>query len=309
MAGEPRATDGSPGTDEIARQLLLYIVRSRGIVGENMLLLVLMKLSGEIEGGELQSWKSKLSGAIKTINLKLHPLDHKVVRVSHGMGKNIVTREAEESCSALRMSSSSIDLPRSNKFYVYIDVGSVDETKLATRFSQRETEFIKWALQEISSAGSEVRKDLVPEDCATVQEVDRIRRGSQEGVASWASCVSFTVGSSRLSRFKELNALEIEQLLARLCDYKWFSRNARGEVGLDLRCIAELEENLITTYGFLRCEICDRLAVHGVMCPHEGPEIDSAVWHVDCYQHQIAHVGQDCPKCGESLITRGVYVI
>lgn len=297
---------GNLTNDGLARIVLQYILRSRGIVGENILLLALMRLQGDTEADDVQELSSRLSKVIKTINLKLHPLNYKVVRVSHGLGKNVVANKSE-AFSAAQASSTTVTLPKSNRFFVYVDTGSVDETKLATRFSQREIEFIKWALQEISNHGTVIKKLTPPENCTVVEEVNRIRRATLDDPIDWDRFVSFTVGSSALSRFKELNALEIEQLIIKLCEYKWFSRNDKGEIGVDLRCIAELEENLITSYGLLQCENCDRLATQGVMCPHDGTA--SSIWHVDCYQHQISHVSQDCKICGKSLVTSGVYVI
>lgn len=295
---------------DTAVQLLQYILRSRGIIGESTLILALMRLAGSNSRRDAEEWYTMLSGIIKTINLKLHPLNYKVLRVTHGVGKNVVARKSEDFsrfCVAYT-GNTDIGLPHNNKFYVYIDTGSVEETKLATRFSTKEVEFIKWALQEISDAGSVVRNTGC-EDSTIAQEVNGIRCGMVEDVEDWHTHVSFTVGSSRLSQFKELTALEVEQLIIKLCENKWFARNKQGAMGLDIRCIAELEENLITGYGFLRCDNCDRLAVQGVLCDHEGREIPSSIWHVDCYQHQISHVSQDCKTCGKSLITSGVYVI
>ncbi|QLQ81055.1 hypothetical protein HG537_0E04100 [Torulaspora globosa] len=303
--GQLKLTD-----DDLGRYILQYLLNSRGICEESMLLVALRRLCDEPVGGmDLEEWQKRLSDVIKKINVKLNRLDYKIVQISHGMGKNIVvskSRKAMESYSRAIGDTLSV----TNRFYVYIDVGAVEETKLATRFSQKEIDFIKHAIQTICESGFNIRQDEVPTTSAVVQEVDRVRRAVLERTETdfepWDKYTTFAVGSSALTQYQNLNALEIEDLIIRLCEYKWFCRNDNGEINLDLRCIAELEDNLISTYEFPACQNCNRLAIYGVMCPHKDPP---SIWHVDCYHYQIAHKDTNCTICGESLITNGVYVI
>ncbi|QLL33497.1 hypothetical protein HG536_0E04080 [Torulaspora globosa] len=312
-AGQSKLTD-----NDLGRYILHYLMSSRGICEENVLLIALMRLCDEPveEAGEMdiEGWQKRLSDVIKRINLKLNGLDYKVVQISHGMGKNIVaskSKEAMQFCSRAITSPGATALSATNRFYVYIDVGAVEETKLATRFSQKEVDFIKHAIQKTCESGFNIRQGEVSATSAVVQEVDRVRRLVLERAGAafepWDRYTTFAVGSSLLTQHRALNALEIEDMIIRLCEYKWFCRNEKGEISLDLRCIAELEDDLLSTYEFPACQNCNRLAIYGVMCLHTDDA--PAMWHVDCYQYQIAHKDTHCTACGESLITNGVYVI
>lgn len=306
--GQLKLTD-----DDLGRYILHYIMSSRGICEESVLMIALRRLCGE-EANEIdcEEWQKRLSDVIKGINLKLNGLDYKIVQISHGMGKNIVaskSKTAMQFCSRT-IASPGASLSATNRFYVYIDVGAVEETKLATRFSQKEVDFIKFAIQKTCESGSEIRQG-VPATSAVVQEVDRVRRvvleRAEAAFEPWDRYTTFAVGSSLLTQYRALNALEIEDMIIRLCEYKWFCRNNNGEISLDLRCIAELEDDLVSTYEFPVCENCNRLAIYGVMCLHEDSA--PAMWHVDCYQYQIAHKDTRCTACGESLVSNGIYVI
>lgn len=304
--------------DDRGRYLLHYLLTSRGICEENVLLMVLMRLypSSDVSSVDFEEWRRRLQEVIRGINVKLNALDYKVVQISHGLGKNIV---ASKSTEAIEFCANDLDdsslkshlLRATNRFYVYVDVGAVHETKMATRFSAKEIEFIKFAIQETRRAGSEVRQDGVPSRSAITQEVNRIRRLASEKTemtfTHWNGYATFSVGSTQLTQSKVLNSQEVEDMIMRLCEYKWFCRNSEGKISLDLRCIAELEDDLISTYGFPSCQNCQRLAIQGVMCPHENHS--HTLWHVDCYQYQITHQDTNCPICGESLLTNGIYVI
>lgn len=299
--------------DDLGKYLLHYLLSSRGICEESVLLTALRKLCDDPaeDSGQLsvEEWQNRLSDVIKRINVKLNVLDFKVIQISHGMGKTIVGSKSRQSVTANL--SRDTDLPITNRFYVYIDVGAVEETKLATPFSQKEVEFIKFALQEMGRSGFKITEGQVPTWAAVAQEVDRVRRPvlerTETAPTSWDKYTTFAVGSSQLTQHKTLNPQEIEEMIVKLCEYKWFCSNEEGEISLDVRCIAELEDALISTYGFPVCENCNRLAIYGVMCLHD--DSDPAMWHVDCYQYQITHRHRDCTTCNRSLVTNGIYVI
>lgn len=309
--------------DDKSRYLLQYILAARGICHENGLLLALMALQrahsvDENEGWSATKWLERLADHINRINVKLHPLSYKIVKVSHGMGKNIVTEKSRRTFESFTESNddrentySNLVLPESNRFYVYTNMISSEETKFATRFTQKEIDFVKWTIGQFCNSASEITEGTVPGSSSLVREVDRIRQnavGNLDSLQSWNKFTSFSLGSTKLLQYEDLNALEIEDLIVRLCDYKWFFRNSQGEVGMDLRCIAELEEYLLSAYELSTCLNCNKLAIQGVMCDNEHDDAIS-IWHVDCYQHYITHVSKNCNLCETSLITNGVYVI
>lgn len=310
-----------PTDDDKSRYLLHYLLCSRGICHESVLLLALIKLEGhsrvEDENWTISRYQDKLSEIIHKINVKLSFIGFKVVRLSHGIGRNNVVKNSTKSfefCAATMagFDNEDLELPTNNRFYVYIDIGSVDETKFATRFNPKEIEFIQWAVQKICMSGYEIRKGPVPKSSQVLEEVDRIRRDAceeaEQQISCWEEYASFSVGSTLLSNYQDLSALEVEDLIFRLCEYKWFCITDQGEISLDVRCIAELEQYLISTFELLSCQNCKSLAIQGVLCRHNDDKPDS-MWHVDCYQHHLTHVSKDCNSCGNSLIMNGVYVI
>lgn len=309
--------------DDKSRYLLQYILAARGICHENGLLLALMTLQrahslDEDERWSITRWLEKLADHINRINVKLNPLSYKIVRVSHGIGKNVVSEKSRRSFEPFTESNEDtgapfpdIALPESNRFYVYTNMVSSGETKFATRFTQKEIEFVKWTIEQFCNSANEITEGTVPGSSPLVREVDRIRQnavGDVNPLPSWDKFTSFSLGSTRLLQYEELNGMEIEDLIVRLCEYKWFFRNSQGEVGMDLRCIAELEEYLVSAHELTTCQNCNKLAIQGVLC-HNEHEQAIGVWHVDCYQHYITHVSKNCNLCGTSLITNGVYVI
>lgn len=276
-------TDGFITDRDIARYLLQYLLDCRGICHEDMLLIVLSKLQKYTENVDSKnSSVDKLMEIIKGINVKLNPIGYKISRVSHGMGKKNVDSMLREN-----------GLPRNNRFYVYINMVTSEESKLATRFSTREIEFIKWSVEKL----------CLPKDCELIvdspiiTEVDRIRND-----VSWSSCITFSVKSSEFFQYKDWSPIEIETLISKLCALKWFTKDENGRVSMDLRGLVELEEYLASN-GIPTCENCNRLMLQGVRCPE-----CLRSWHIDCYQHHIVHVGKECP-CSNSILQNGIYIV
>lgn len=322
--------------DATAKYLLQYILSARGICHENALILALMRLETDASTlnteWSIQQWVDKLNDYINAINVKLNLLGYKIIRINHGIGRNAVTLKAKqnfesfEDNTAIRAHNNdyavlqSIVLPESNRFFVYVNLASTEETKLATRFNQNEIEFMKWAIEQFMISGETIVEGPALETSIIVKEVNRILVAAtgDSNLAKWRKFSTFTVGSTNLFQFQELTATDIEDLLLRLCELKWFYRTQEGKFGIDLRCIAELEEYLTSMYNLNTCQNCHKLAIQGVRCSNEscreeneetGENSLSQIWHVDCFKHYITHVSKNCDRCGSSLITEGVYVI
>lgn len=277
--------DGLSDNDK-ARYILQYLLNCRGVCHEDVLLAVLQKLQKNSSIDENNSSSlDNLTELVKKINVKLNPLNYKIVKVGHGMGKSAVAK-------MLRPSHSS----QNNRFYLYINTVSSDESKLATRFSQREIEFIKWAVEQMCNTSECESTD----DSPVIKELHRIRRTT--GAANHPQCITHSLPSTYLLQYEEMSASEIDDLLTRLCELKWFYKDKTGRVAMDLRCIVELEEYLLSN-GIPSCQSCHRLAVQGVQC-----DSCSMAWHIDCYQHYINHISRSC-SCGQSLVENGVCVI
>lgn len=275
--------NGSLTDHDISRYLLQYLLDCRGVCHENMLLVVLGKLQRYKQNSDSQVCSTdELVEIVKGINVKLNPLGYKISRVGHGMGKNNVSSMLPDT-----------GLPKNNRFYVYVNTVTSEESKLATRFSTREIEFIKWCVEKMCIC----RDCQLIIDCPIITEVDRIRNN-----VSWNKCVTYSVESSEFFQYKDWSPIEIESLLFKLCALKWFTKDENGRIAMDLRGLVELEEYLIAN-GISICENCHRLASQGVRCIS-----CSKSWHVDCYQHHITHIGTHCP-CGESILQNGIYII
>ncbi|EJS42753.1 nse1p [Saccharomyces arboricola H-6] len=322
--------------DATAKYLLQYILSARGICHENALILALMRLETDAlrfdAERSMQQWIDKLNDYINAINVKLNLLGYKIIRINHGIGRNAVTLKNKQNFellgnnTAARTHGSDVAdshemvLPESNRFFVYINSTSTEETKLATRFSQNEIEFIKWAIEQFMINGKTVIEGPVSDTSVIVKEVNRILIAAtgDPDFKKWGKFSTFSVGSTDLLQFQELTAIEIEDLLLRLCELKWFYRTMEGRFGIDLRCIAELEEYLTSKYNVNTCQNCHKLAIQGVRCGNEScrdeddeTEENSSpqIWHIDCFKHYITHVSKNCALCGSLLITDGTYVL
>ncbi|CCK71656.1 Smc5-Smc6 complex subunit NSE1 KNAG_0H02410 [Huiozyma naganishii CBS 8797] len=296
-----------------APYLLQYLIQARGVCHENSLLAALMHLSLDLDPHSvstrsLDEWSRFLDKVVNLINIKLSALEYKVAKVNHGAGKRVVGSKV------VVQTPGGEELPPSSKFYVYVNLASSKETELATRFTAREIEFVKWAIGQFCLSSLEIRTIDASSAHATplVKEVNRILIG---GGGTWGKYTSFTVGSSKLFGFSSLTPLELEKLIVRLCDSKWFYRTERGEVGMDLKCVVELEEYLLSEYELPECQQCQKIVTHGVMCGNDACQShgDSGSsresWHIDCFQHYIAHVSERCAACDRSLQTDNIYII
>ena len=355
------ALDLSPENDEVEARntirkcLLQYLFALQGVCHENILLLALMHITKDLgcfnESWTLDQWMFHLQELIDQINIKLNSLLYKVVITRHATGKAAVGEEMrsgvqylleqlEESLGSKLMFS----LPDSNRFYVYVNLQPTFETKVATRFDPKEIEFIKWSLDRFVEAGDEIYE--VQSDMLSAPVVRQVRRalvdvvgnntgsigtganGELDGI-SWTRYITYTVGSTSLEQFEGMTAIEIESLLSRLCEYKWFYRTGRGFFGMDLRCITELEEYLYSNYPLPLCQVCDSLVLQGVTCGNNEGHVEimdetgedeeedyetvrarrKRAWHVDCFQHYITHVGRNCHICQHSLLEDGIYIV
>lgn len=368
----------------IARLLLNYILTARGICHENALILALIRLKIDFDEFDpswtIQKWNLELNEVINEINIKLSTLNYKIVKISHGMGKNAVTLKNKQRFGLFEKSNmdgseennnyeddigadidgevnagtvdknnnnmSSIILPESNKFYVYINMESSEETKLATRFQEKEISFIKWAIDQFVNNGMQIQSisNNTIDSNIIYKEINQLlnslsyqQKGRRRGLiddddddsdeeayreqnnARWNYFISFTSRSTKLLQYENMGATEIEDLLLQLCELKWLYRDSNGRFGMDLRCIAELRDYLINEYALPLCQQCQQLTLQGVICGNadccgvENRGQDSIfqrrVWHLDCFQHYMLHVDQNCDKCNSSLLKNCIYII
>ena len=86
---------------DVRKYLLQFILQCKGVVHENMLLSCLLALeydsgrlrvSDEDEKPNLENWKEKLSDHVTKLNVQLNPLNFRIVKMNHPMGKNYVSR-------------------------------------------------------------------------------------------------------------------------------------------------------------------------------------------------------------------------
>ncbi|CCC66703.1 hypothetical protein NCAS_0A01450 [Naumovozyma castellii] len=332
--------------DDISRYLLQYILAARGVCHENALMLALMRLKVDSHDVNahwtISDWLEALNEHINAINIKLNLLNYKILRISHGIGKSAVsiknrqnfglfdtvgtTEDNEDDDNNDNKEDSRVVLPESNRFYVYVNLSSTEETKLATRFTPKEIEYVKWCLEKFciqSGIIREMDQGNAITSSIVVHEVNRILLSAtgDNTTNKWNKWTTFTLGSTELLQYDGFTATEIEAVLVKLCEHKWFYRTQNGVFGMDLKCIAELEEYLVSTFELATCQNCNKLAIQGVMCgsesclqngspSSEGESTNKCrVWHIDCFQHYITHVSKDCDLCKNSLITNGVYVI
>lgn len=321
--------------NNIPRLLLDFIITARGICHENALILALINLKKDFEefdpSWSIQKWISELNENIDRINIKLSTLNYKIVRINHGMGKKSITLpnqiNGSEANSMLDADVENI----SNKFYVYINMQSTDETKLATRFQEREISFIKWAIDQFVNHAmtinsiqnnNDIESNIIYKETNTLlsslsQQKDD--DNNEESDIRWKQFITFTSRSTKLLQYDNMGATEVESLLIQLCGLKWFYRDSNGRFGMDLRCLAELQDYLINEFELPSCQYCHQLTIQGVMCGNNNchaadtEELNSIfqrrVWHLDCFQHYMQHVSQKCDKCQNPLLQNSVYII
>ncbi|CAB4252121.1 similar to Saccharomyces cerevisiae YLR007W NSE1 Essential subunit of the Mms21-Smc5-Smc6 complex [Maudiozyma barnettii] len=347
--------------DDNSKYLLQYILAVQGVCHENVLLLALMKLKIDQQqfdkSWSITQWLDCLKKYIEEINVKLSPLLYKLVLVNHDIGKDAVdahikqkfqqfilsvnhislndslTSNMIDNEAMMQVASGSLSLPQSNKYYVYINTQSTNETKLATKFTTKEIEFIKWAIEQFVTQGDIIEYKPPQLTSSIIGNVNNILNDIDSNALTtegWNHFITYSTGSTQLSQFADMSPLEVEHVLRQLCDYKWFYRTSEGKFGMDIRCIAELEEFLASTYNLSACNICKKIVQIGVTCgnidEHFSKEYDGSdedndtdndndnspkkmVWHVDCFKYYLAHVSHDCKGCGKSLLTGGMYIL
>lgn len=321
------SNSNSNSNSDIPRLLLNFIITARGICHENTLILALINLKKDFEefdpSWSIQRWISELNEIIDRINIKLNTLNYKIVKINHGVGKNEITNYNNNETGNV-----------SNKFYVYVNMQSTEETKLATRFQEREISFIKWAIDQFVNHAMTINsiQDNNIEANKIYKEINSLltslpqqsRNDDEEetnthNTPRWNQFISFTARSTRLLQYDNMGATEVESLLVQLCGLKWFYRDSNGRFGMDLRCLAELQDFLINEFELPTCQYCHQLTLQGVMCGNDNCHATDTeeqtsifqrrVWHLDCFQHYMQHVDQNCDKCQNSLLENSVYII
>ncbi|SMN18204.1 similar to Saccharomyces cerevisiae YLR007W NSE1 Essential subunit of the Mms21-Smc5-Smc6 complex (Partial), partial [Maudiozyma saulgeensis] len=257
--------------DDTSKYLLQYMLAVQGVCHENVLLLALMKLKLDQEQFDktwsIKQWLDCLKKYIEEINVKLSPLLYKLILVNHDVGNdaadthirqkfqrfissvnhanfndslasNMADNEAME-----QVTSGSLSLPQSNRYYVYINLQSTNETKLATKFTTKEIEFIKWAIEQFMTQGDIIEYKTPQLTSSIIDKVNNILKdinsndSAESSTENWNHFITYSVGSTQLSQFADMSPLEIEHVLRQLCDYKWFYRTSEGKFGMDIRCI------------------------------------------------------------------------
>ncbi|AMD21203.1 HEL077Wp [Eremothecium sinecaudum] len=304
-------------SEDIRRLLLQVILRCQGIVHENVLLTCLLKLNEvEVEPEEEfreEVWLDKLGVYIADMNVKLSGLNYRIVKVGHGMGKNYVTSQLPTQMLGFRQ------LSPSNRFYVYVNVVSTKETELSTTFKASEIEFVKWAIEQLATLR---QIDDNPEgiEFGIEREIDRILndciREDEQLPFKLRYWTTYTVNSMKLMSYSELATSEVERLLSKLCELKWFYKTQHGSYGLDLKALLELEDYLIETFAMLSCPSCQRIVTQGVLCTGcvsrertEENGTEQSMWHVDCFEYYLNHVSKNCNVCESNLLEAGAYLV
>lgn len=346
--------------DRSMQFLLQYLIECNSVCHENALLIALMNLKLDQKDFDkslnIEKWLQMLHYYIDEINVKLNPISFKIVTVNHDLGKrqinsriqskfehfitqinrNHIRNNSNISLSGERIEQQITDninelmLPKSNKFYVYINTQSTNETKLATNFTPKEIEFIKWSIQQFIDESNiiQYKSENFNSQDGIVTSINKIlSEKTHNPQISWNQYISYAVGSTQLSNYKDFSPLETEHILKQLTDLKWFYRTSNGKFGMDIRCVAELQDLLVNNYDLPVCQICNKIVQMGVTCGNishftddnddneDGENLDNenkptkVIWHVDCFQYYMSHVSENCNGCNNSLITGGLYVI
>ncbi|CEP62716.1 Smc5-Smc6 complex subunit NSE1 LALA0_S06e02080g [Lachancea lanzarotensis] len=258
----------APLDEQDANKLLLqYLLLHRGACDEDQLLKALKTLE-ETDRND-NEWQSRLNKWMARVNLTLNALDYKVTRLRNRYG---------------------------GWSYVYVDLAPAEDTKAATRLSLDELNFVQWAIQrflgEKRAVEVEGSKSLI-EDAVDVIFGEKFDSSDFQGLQLR---LYHTCGSGELCQYEEMDAVKVENLLARLCQLRWFYETSHGRFGLGVRALAELQTYIRDRYNVLECTVCDELALEGVQC-----QCNEKAWHVACLRHFLAHVGTACPNCNSSL--------
>lgn len=302
--------------DDVFRYLLQEILSMGGICHEYMLLEALVAIekhrNKDVDISELgaRHWLTLLNDYINKISVKLSFLNYKLLPVNHSLGRAFVSRN-------LRLHALlGLELPPSSKFYVYANELSTDDTKLATGLTTREIEFLRWSIEKFCISGSKLVKFQPSMRCFLSQTVDDIISAHCSNQHQfWNLYSTYALGSHELHEYDQITSMEIENLLAKLCDLKWLYKSKDGRYGMDVRTLAELEDFLLETYENLsKCVICSHVVLQGVICANTNctsvvNNKQRRAWHLDCFQHYVTHLQQACDYCNESLSTSGAYIL
>ena len=268
--------------DNTCKYLLQYVLSRRGVCSEETLEKALQSLDGQ----EQRRGGSRLAEVVGRINLKLSKLDYKLVRVRGSLGAWA---------------------------YAYVDTAPSPDTRQATSLTIPELKYVQWCVKEMLEEPREVREvgesvkgtvERAVDDILTrwnqqqqqqqeeeqQVDVDETKEGLQ-----WR--MSYSASSRQLCQFPDINVLDSERLLVKLCQLRWFYRSEQGQFGLDARAVAELQEYLRERYVVLECTVCAELVLQGVRCA-----CAETAWHVACFGHQVAHVGDSCTRCQKSVL-------
>ncbi|AET39866.1 Smc5-Smc6 complex subunit NSE1 Ecym_5076 [Eremothecium cymbalariae DBVPG len=303
-------------TDVKRKLLLQYILRSRGILHENVLLTCLLQLEQvdvTEEGFDEDIWLERLSHYISEINLKLSKIHYKVIKISHGMGKNYVTQKVMSNFD------NEWNLRPSSRFYVYVNLNSTKETELATTLRPSEIEFVKWTIEKLATLKG-ISQSSSSENCPVELEIDRILKDwyerTEHETVRLPYRTTYTFGSMHLMAYTEFSSSEVEKLLSKLCELKWLYRTDKGSYGLDLKLLLEMEEYLLETHSMTTCESCQRIVNQGVLCTGcvanqtvDDDETELTAWHVDCFEYHLKHISQNCNKCESDILKAGAYLV
>ncbi|AGO10692.1 AaceriADR344Wp [[Ashbya] aceris (nom. inval.)] len=277
--------------DDKRRLLLQCILRARGVVHEQVLAQFLAALDGEEGADELGTYVTEM-------NVRLRGLGYQVKRVTHGLGR----RYAGEQAGA-----------EGGRFYVYVNVGASREAELATTFRPAELEFAKWAIAQLGTLGP-LEEAGEHGHAAAEREVDRVLAAWRGEPCRLRQRATYAERAKTLLTYPDLTSSEIERLLMRLCELKWFYRTAEGSYGFDLRLLVELEEYLLENHTLMPCSTCEHVVAQGVLCTgcvskHRDEGSGWAAWHVDCFDYQVNHVAPQCPTCKADILTVGAYLV
>lgn len=317
------------------KHLLQYLLGSRGVCHENILLKVLILIEydqgGVDESSTVFDWQRKLQDHISQLNYRLQPLKYQIKKTMYGFGKEIVSQQVLKKLHISDRNQTSIAVldrmafPSSSQYYVYIDTSPFGEMKHATRFSDKEIDYIKGFIMVFAKAGTvkaPVDEELV-QSSSIIQEVDRIRQkvynrkranpenedeeASTHAVSSWPDSQTYTSDIAALTDSTDIQPLEVQDLLARLCEYRWLYKTEKARYGMDLRLLVEMNDYLTDVCDFLPCMRCkDVVVTLGVRCSTTDCP---SMWHVDCYEHDILHENKKCKACEESILDKGVYIM
>lgn len=270
---EVESLDNGTTEESKRRYLIRYILAKGGVCDERDL----MGAFEALEGNNYQSDRAEdtLKDHIANINVKLNILGYKVV---HCMGR-------------LGM-----------RCYVYIDIGSSDETKLATKLKPDELTYLKWCLDKFLDSQKQLDTGNAPRTEVQVAVDSVLTEVTGQLDVRLPSAVTYTVGSTELSQFEELGPLESQQLLLKLCHLKWFYSTSQGRFGINVRGIQELKGYLKARYELPICCSCHEIVLEGVQCTCLVKS-----WHISCFRHYTTHVSMQCEGCGAS-ITQGIYL-